>query len=208
MRMPEETQDFTFVVDPTREKLKCPDCRACEAVVRREHAGLDTRWAPIESSPTPTLHAFDSQSGDPYHHRFKREVSWLRTWDISDAPPLVYVAHPVSGDFRANVAEARNWVKWLRRLTLDDIHFRLGFVDLLEVPTFNAPWLVMPEDIDLDKRARARLIRGCAATASRHDEVWVFVRWSGGVSDEARAARRVRNLTHLGKTPPEWGRRR
>lgn len=41
--------------------------------------------------------------------------------------PVLYVAHPVSGDVEANLARARRWLRWL--VDLDDRHAFCHAVD-------------------------------------------------------------------------------
>lgn len=191
--------------DPGVAGDRCLGCLRAERYVRSVHPGSDTHWGRLPG-PVGSLHAYDSQSNDPYHLRFKRELMWVAAWEQADAPPLVYLAHPVSGDFTRNIERARDWLGYLRGLDLGQLRdLSPNLADLTDLPSIQAPWLALPFNGDVDRKWRRFHMAGCRAMASRFDEVWVLNRWSSGVSDEARAGRRVRDLTGLGPRPPKQG---
>lgn len=128
------------------------------------------------------------------------------------ARPVLYMAHPVSGDVKANIHRALNWLSWLRR----------SFPET----TFIAPWIVgiMSGEDDADPAQREAGLVDCCAVVERCDGiVLVGGRVSTGMARErdhgveqsrelcellstghgpvaARFA--VHDLTGMGATPP------
>lgn len=107
---------------------------------------------------------------------------------------LIYIAHPVSGDVAANLANAKQWLRWAH----------------IEHPCCApiAPWIPACEVFDdSDAQAREHGLLCDMAIIERCDELWLcggIV--SAGMRIEQEHAMRhrviVRNLTGLGVKPP------
>lgn len=105
--------------------------------------------------------------------------------------PLLYVAHPVSGDVPGNIARAYRWFRWLRA----------SFPEV----TFAMPWVVnlLCGEDDADPAQRERGLVDCETTARACDGVMlVGGRVSAGMKREAEAATAAYDLTRLGEEPP------
>lgn len=108
---------------------------------------------------------------------------------------VLYMAHPLGGDVRANVARAMRWLTWLRR-TFRDV-------------TIIAPWIaaVLAGEDDNDPAQREAGLVDCDAVIPLlHGFVLVGGRVSSGMAREATTAARadvpVVDLTALGEEPP------
>lgn len=73
--------------------------------------------------------------------------------------PVVYIAHPVSGDVEANLASAARWVRWAA--------VRMGVAPVAPYITFCA---VLDDDDEAD---RALGMRCDLAILRKCDEVWL-----------------------------------
>ena len=105
--------------------------------------------------------------------------------------PLLYVAHPVSGDVLGNISRAYRWFRWLRAC----------FPEV----TFAMPWVVnlLCGEDDADPAQRERGLVDCETTARACDGVvLVGGRVSAGMKREAGAARVAYDLTRMGEEPP------
>lgn len=93
---------------------------------------------------------------------------------------------------RDNIANAKVWLAWLTR----------AFPTI----TFIAPWIAALDgggDNDLDPAMRARGIRDCCRTIRRcSGMVHVGGRVSSGMTEEAKVAAQVVDLTFFGRRPP------
>ena len=93
---------------------------------------------------------------------------------------------------RDNIENAKRWLAWLIR--------RYPPI------TFVAPWIASLDgggDDDLDPAQRARGLRDCRRTIERCDGmVHVGGRISDGMTQEAKVAKLVADLTFLGRCPP------
>ena len=110
--------------------------------------------------------------------------------------PVIYLAHPLSGDVAANLARAQRWVRYLE--TEHCVAVVASWITECQI------W----DDDNAEHRA-AGLRRDCAVLA-RCDEVWlVGGRISNGMAYEAAYARQceipVVDMTSLGDEPPEIG---
>lgn len=193
-------------------------CETCvfSSKIRHELGETDSSWRWVEAdSPSArngkVMHLHDSQGVEPFCRKFSNELRWARasqqytlesaTTQIAqklDDILLVYLAHPVSGDFEANIANAHLWLEWAN----SEAHAFLELpADVTLVVT--APWLTNPKSVDHLPDIRARHMRWCCAAARRADEVWATGgRISKGMQEEIDHARHLRDLTHLGISPP------
>lgn len=205
---------LTRQVDQTLFGDYCVECRLANTVVRVLHPGLDTQWTVAVGPNAALKHAYDSQSSDPYHLRFRRELDWARVINddplsrksLSHLPTTVYLAHPVSGDFEGNIRSAHQWLAYLRSLKLTDLRsLSPNLAHLKSKPYICAPWLGGAEP-DGSPDNRQHLMSGCRKVAASFDEVWAVVSLSPGVREEAISATRFVDLTGL-KLPGNWGKR-
>ncbi len=149
-------------------------------------------WTPTTSevlSPTPLCFTYRS------------ELAWLTAGRPQRV--MVYMAHPVAGDFERNVENAGRWLRWLRSLSTSGYAELTGFPYSMR-PAIHAPWLagIVPDDDVYGGREAA--LQECRDTVMLYDELWyVGGRVSSGMSYESAPAMVVRNLTHLGKVPPD-----
>ena len=187
------------------------------ARIRTKLGEADNSWRwneDLPSSRRQAQHLYDSQGQEPFCLKFKNELRWSEAMTVLEreaianaiaVPPtelhptlLVYLAHPVSGDFDNNIARAHRWFAWSNGPDAREI---LGIdSDIVVI----APWLVQPKSVDHVPEARMRHMKWCTLAAARCDEVWlVGGRVSKGMQEEADVARRVRDLSSLGVEPPE-----
>lgn len=146
---------------------------------------------------------------------------------------IVYMGHPLSGDFDKNKRGAEDWFTFLRSLSLKGIHRLIGertkvvrsefkVVDVSDrevvmeeksilvdpfdtIPIIIAPWLACTVPDGQYPGGRSRAISDCRGVVRIVDEMWqVGGSISSGMGDEARVAKRVRDLTHWGAVPPSW----
>lgn len=106
--------------------------------------------------------------------------------------PVLYLAHPVSGDVPGNVARAKRWLRWACRA--------FGACAVI------APWIQAIElgEDDSNPVQRELGLRRDEAIAARCDAVLlVGGRRSSGMAREASVARAVIDMTMLGDEPPE-----
>lgn len=118
-------------------------------------------------------------------------------------PSIWYVAHPVSGDIKRNIANAKAWLRWL--------------VDHEPGVALCMPWLPYLDVLDDDNAEhRARGLRdACAMAASCSGIVLCGGRISSGMHDEIAAYKLRRgliadlgiaDLTEIGAgLPPAYG---
>lgn len=106
--------------------------------------------------------------------------------------PVMYVAHPVSGDVEANLARARRWLRWL--------------VDCYPGFAFCLPWMAYVQALD-EATHRERGLRDDLEMLRRCDGIiLVGGRLSSGMALEKGvaedAALEVHDMLHLGEEPP------
>lgn len=123
-------------------------------------------------------------------HPTDEEVAELRQvalggWQMTDATLRAEV-------IKNNITNAKAWLAWLIR----------AFPTI----TFIAPWIAALDgggDDDLIPEQRARGLRDCCRTIRRcSGMVHVGGRVSSGMTEEAKVAARVVDLTSLGRRPP------
>jgi hypothetical protein len=194
------------------ETKKCNACLFGAEV--RQALGEDDgtfRWGEVFSPTAPgnkLEHLFDQQGQDQICQRFFNELRWGRAAgglavqkyhetmaleETDQSPQLIYLAHPVRGDFWGNVAKAKRWLAWAN-------HELEGAVVL-------APWLAEAVDRDDDEVYRALVMRRCKVVAARCDlVVQVGGSVSAGMVAEADACigggGDAFDLTSLGSEPP------
>lgn len=112
------------------------------------------------------------------------------------ARKVIYVAHPVSGDVKENIARALRWLAYLRRTDRQN--------------TYIAPWVaaLMSGEDDADPTARERGLIDCETVAARCDGiVLVGGRVSSGMAREREAViaagGHVFDYTRLGAEPAD-----
>lgn len=145
----------------------------------------------------------ERSSRRPLCGAYRSELSWL----LAGRPmyTMVYMAHPVSGNFAENIENAFSWLRFLRSRTPHQL-FELTGVEYDRKPIIHAPWLAVADaTLDADPNLRESIIAECKATAMLFSEVWhVGGRISSGMADEASVVPVARNLTHLGFRHPGW----
>lgn len=191
----------------------CDVCTfAAKIRVHLKEADSSWRWAEeLTGVPNKKIqHLFYSQSSEPFCMRFKSELRWAQAvveqkeeksvvQALHPETILVYMAHPVNGDFHNNIARAKRWLSWCNSSFAKD---ELGIDPATNVVVV-APWLADPKNIDHDPEARAAHMKWCTAASARCDETWfVGGRISKGMSEEGDTARATRDLTGLGDFPP------
>jgi hypothetical protein len=91
--------------------------------------------------------------------------------------PLVYIAHPLSGDWEANIAQARRWVAAAFRAGFYPVAPYLMCVDVLHEPEDRALGLeydlAFLEMVDALWLCGPRVSEGMAAEAARAAEIGV-----------------------------------
>lgn len=110
----------------------------------------------------------------------------------------VYMAHPVADDFAMNISDATCWLRYLRRVPITELQTIVG-AEFEQRPLILAPWLAGIEEDDSYPGGREAIMQDSRDAAMLFDEVWLLGgRVSTGMMIEAAAARRIRDLTHLG----------
>lgn len=209
----------------------CADCQKAAHVLRLMNFQDTIGWGVYPDAPTRKLHASHSNSGvrtlregsgEPPHNpaalhphyqmtalcvTYRSELAWLAAGRTTR--PVVYMAHPVAGDFKRNVEGATRWLRYLRSLTQLELQSLVG-VTWSDTPVVHAPYLAaIVRDKFAHPAGREGIIADCRATVTIFDEVWlVGGRISEGMHDEARVSKIARDLTHLGALPPDGQRRR
>lgn len=144
---------------------------------------------------------------------------------------VVYMSHPLAGDFVKNIHNANLWYRFLRSLSAKGIHKLLGSKpdkvvlqyhkvvagtgltephSLLvrpfdEPPVVIAPWLTCTVPDQRYPGGRKRAIDDGIHVVKLVDENWLVGEYvTSGMSDEANHAKMVRDLTFWGETPPLW----
>lgn len=147
---------------------------------------------------------------------------------------VVYMSHPLSGDFSGNIHKAGMWYQFARRLSYDGVMKLLGeepksvaeYKKVIDgtgipkeshymigksfgrdrLPVFIAPWLTCPVADQHYPGGRPKAMDdGITVVIRCADELWHFGgRVSPGMEEEASHARIVRDLTFWGEHPPIW----
>jgi len=185
--------------------VKCKQCQVGEDILKRLGFKDTVRWAKIENSPNDTLHATYSnlsnfskaESWKSICCAFGSEIAWVLA--SRNQRPLIYLAHPLSGQFASNVQIATQWVKWFRKRTVYELSTITGCFYQAR-PIVQAPWL---GGVEPDGKFREAKILECMESVRIYDEVWVVGYFSEGVEAEARSAKVYRDLTWLGRKPPD-----
>lgn len=182
------------------EYVKCQLCVVGERVLRRMGFQDDIHFSRIPESPNEIEHATYSQlNGKLLCVEHRSEIAWV----IASGPnrPLVYLGHPLRGNYSDNVKSATRWVRWLRRRTLWELNALVG-CSYKAKPIISAPWLGAIEPDASTPGGRENALLECKQIVSVFDEFWVLSSFSEGIRIEAESAKVVRDLTHLGKVPP------
>lgn len=131
---------------------------------------------------------------------YSNELAWL-----SAGRPMrttVYMAHPVSGpEFHDNIRNATRWLQFLRRLPQSTMNELVGH-EYIQRPLILCPWLAGIEEDEMYPGGREGVIMDSRDAVMLFDEVWlVGGKVTSGIHVEAKTARIIRDLTHLGPTP-------
>lgn len=128
------------------------------------------------------------------------ELAWLAAGRPTRT--TVYMAHPVSGpDFHENIQRATKWLRYLRRLPGSTL-CELAGCEFQQRPLILCPWLAAIEEDEMYPGGREAVIADSRDTVLMFDEVWLLGgRITDGMRVEAKAARVLRDLTHLGEYP-------
>lgn len=135
----------------------------------------------------------------PLCTHYRNELAWLMAG--KPVRTTVYLAHPVADDFAANVENVTAWFRYLRGLSGYSISELVGFQYDYK-PLILCPWLAGIQPDGESPGGREGMLADCRDTVMMFDEVWLLWRVTEGMAFESRNARVVRDLTHLGKTPP------
>lgn len=203
----------------------CADCQVASRVVRQLGLRDTIGWGVFPDAPTRKLHASHSNSmvrvmvegsGEPPNNppalhpknqavalcvTYRSELTWLR---VGRTPrPIVYMAHPIAGQFKRNVEGAGHWLRYLRGLDQRRLSELVGHV-WMRPPIIHAPYLAaIVQDKFAHPAGREGIIADCRDTVTIFDELWwVGGEVSEGMAEEAKGATVVRDLTHLGRLPP------
>lgn len=142
---------------------------------------------------------------------------------------VVYMAHPLSGDFENNIHNGNLWFRFLRSLSVagvakllegQSVNRRAISVEKYpgkpevrtilvrpfdEPPVIVAPWLTCPLPDHKYPGGRPKALNDGLAVIGLLDEVWcVGGRISQGMLGESIVAKCARDLTHWGVKPPVW----
>lgn len=132
---------------------------------------------------------------------YRSELGWIRV--AKPARTTVYMAHPLSNNFKENVVQASMWLRFLRRCSPARLSELTG-VQYHQRPLIQAPWLAATEPDELHPGGREMALRDCQDTVVLFDELWmVGGLTSDGMKRESFVARVTRDLTFLGPLPPE-----
>ncbi len=196
----------------------CGACQKAAFVLRRIGFQDTISWGALDGAPSLRIHAHHANSGEhilregngepPFNpaRRYKyfartslcvtyrSELAWLMASRTTRT--VVYMAHPISGNFERNVDSATKFLRYLRSLSHQELQAIVG-AEWPHRPLIVAPYLAgIDEDGDLPG-ARELTLADCRATVQLCDELWWVQRVSDGMQQEASVAPIVRDLTHL-----------
>lgn len=179
----------------------CERCLTAEHVLRTIGFRDHIQWGMFPESPGDTAHASHSNSkGEALCNRYSSELNWYEV--ARPQRELIYLAHPLSGpNFDWNVGNAIAWVRYFRSLPVTQLN-AICNTEFSTPPVFSAPWLVGVAPDESHPRGRRGALDDCKVQVALHSELWALNYVSAGMEDERRVARRFRDMTHLGKSPP------
>lgn len=138
-------------------------------------------------------------SKHPLCQNYRSELAWLAAGRPTRT--TVYLAHPVSDNFGPNITNAIVWFRHLRGLSAYSLSELVG-VQYDYKPLILCPWLSGIQPDEESPGGREQMLADCRDTVMMFDEVWLLWRITDGMRYESGRARVVRDLTHLGKSPP------
>jgi hypothetical protein len=190
--------------DSPNDTIHASHANSGNKVIRPE---TDDEYKRRMSSPSGTRLPFGQLITEfvrePLCSNYRSELAWITA--SSPTRPTIYVGHPLSGNFEKNVKVASDWVKFLRRLSIQQISSILN-LDYNHRPIITAPWLAAVEEDGFHPGGREGALADCRDIVAMFDEFWMvggFI--SGGMREEMGSARIIRDLTFLGPTPPTLG---
>lgn len=211
----------------------CRDCITAAWVLRRIGFRDNISWGFFRDSPNKDIiHGFHANSAFPHYYpaeyvtdakgrryltereamrigddplplcsKYRSELAWLTAGRSTRL--MIYMAHPVAGDFSRNKLNAERWLRYLRRLGVQALSELVG-ISYGTKPLVLCPWLAAMEPDGEYPGGRESAIADCKDTVMMFDEVWmVGGEVSNGMLDEAGVARVARDLTFLGRYPPD-----